>query len=322
MDKKYDIIGIANPGQDMIVSLERLPATDERGRMLDYCFQGGGNVATAMAMAGTLGASCSLLGVAGDDIFGEMMKRDLEYNHVDTSHLLVDPGTRSDFCICVAERSTGGKNILSKPGTRRDIEVSDLDPDYIRSAKFLHVGIMTPAVLKASELLRGAGGKVSIDAAYYRPDIYNNYGSIDIFIASEYYFDSMRADIGASLSCLEIMRYIRARGPETVIFTFGERGCEGLAGDRHFTLPAHSVPVVDTTGAGDVFHGAFLFAALQGRDPVECAKFATGASAIKCTRPGGRAGIADLAALEAYLATGIIDNAALDRRLEYYRSGR
>ena len=95
----------------------------------------------------------------------------------------------------------------------------------------------------------------------------------------------------------------------------------GVFGENTFSVPAMDVPVVDTTGAGDVFHGAFDTAYLNGMDVVSAAKYATGVSSIKCTQMGGRAGIPDADTLEKFLATGRIDYEKINRRAGHYRRG-
>jgi len=105
------------------------------------------------------------------------------------------------------------------------------------------------------------------------------------------------------------------------VFTFGEKGCVGLDREGFFRLPAFQVEAQDTVGAGDVFHGAFLAALLKGYSLKECARYASGTSAIKCTRIGGRAGIPNEQVLEQFLRTGIIDYTEIDQRVEYYRKG-
>ena len=87
------------------------------------------------------------------------------------------------------------------------------------------------------------------------------------------------------------------------------------------TEPAFKVKTVDSTGAGDVFHGAYIYAWLQGWDAKTCCRFCSGVSAIKCTRPGGRSGIPTLPVLEKFLATGEIDGAELDERVRHYKYG-
>lgn len=320
-EKSFDMIGFGNPFQDLIVELDRLPPTNVNIRMRSYGFQGGGNVPTATVAAARLGLRAAILGVSGDDIFGRANRADFAYNGVDTSHLRLDEGRRTDFCICVSEREINGKEFISLPGDFSALEPEELDEAFLKSARILHIGdMLTAAKFTAADWMHEAGGLVSIDAAYYRPDIYENYRCLDIFIASETYYNSLCADKGR-MSCEDAARSIREQGPGIVIFTLGERGCRGVYGNEYFELPAFRVDAVDTTGAGDVFHGAFNYAYLQGWDVPRCARFASAVSAIKCTRPGGRAGIPTADVAERFLKTGRIETAELDARAARYRRG-
>lgn len=321
MDKrKTDIIGIANPMLDLVVEMEKLPETNTNHRLYEFFFQGGGNVTTALAACGMLGLNSSVIGVVGDDGPGHANIADFQYNHVDTSHVIMDPGKRTSFCLCITERWNKGKEFLSKAGDCRQVEVADLDEAFIKSARMLHIGEFSPAITQACEWIHEAGGKVSIDAAYYRPDIYENYRHIDFFIGSETYFNTMRGKMG-EMGEEETMRFIQSQGPEVVIFTFGAEGCRGVYADKYFELPSFAVDVVDTTGAGDVFHGAYDYAYLQGWNVEQCARFASAVSAIKCTRHGGRAGIPDLATVTRFLEEGVIDYTQIDKRVLRYRHG-
>ncbi len=136
--KKYDIIGIGNPGQDLVVEVENMP-DEVSSKMYDCSFQGGGWVATAMSAAGTLGAKVSVLGVVGDDVFADTIVNDFKFNNVDTEHLIVEKEKRSNFCICITERSTKSKHIISRTQELREVDVCDIDEDYIKSAKMIHV---------------------------------------------------------------------------------------------------------------------------------------------------------------------------------------
>ena len=182
--KKYDIIGIGNPGQDMVIELEKIPYKEVSSKMYDCSFQGGGWVATALCAASNLGANVSLLGIIGDDIFGQMIVDDFKFNNVDTEHLVVEKGKRSNFCICITERSTKEKHIIGRSGELREVEMSDIDEEFIKSAKMIHVGFVNDAVRKAADIIHQSMGKVSVDAAYYRPYVYENYDIFDIFIGS------------------------------------------------------------------------------------------------------------------------------------------
>ena len=326
--KKYDIIGIGNPGQDMVVELEKIPYEEVSSKMYDCSFQGGGWVATALCAAGNLGAKTSFLGVIGDDVFGKMITEDFKFNNVETSHLVVAEGKRSNFCICITERSTKSKHLISRSGELREVEISDIDEEFIKSARMIHVGFVNEAIRKAADIIHENDGKVSVDAAYYKPYVYENYDIFDIFIGSEYYFDGVCEELGMKSAKYlndnekyEVMKYIQSKGPEIVIFTFGEHGSMGIYGNEKFVQPAMAANIKDTTGAGDVFHGAFDVAYLNGLSVPEAAKFATGASTIKCTRLGGRAGIPDLDILNVFLKTGKIDEEKINERGDKYLHG-
>lgn len=326
--KKYDIIGIGNPGQDMVVELEKIPYEEVSSRMYDCSFQGGGWVATAICAAGNLGAKASMLGVIGDDTFGKMIVDDFKYNNVDTEHLVVAKGKRSNFCICITERSTKSKHLISRGGELREVELDDIDEDFIKSARMIHVGFVNEAVRKAADIIHEDGGKVSVDAAYYKPYVYENYDIFDIFIGSEYYFDGVCEELGMKAAKdltddekYKVMEYVQSKGPDIVIFTFGEHGSMGIYGDKRFVQPAMNAEIKDTTGAGDVFHGAFDVAYLNGLSVPEAAKFATGVSTIKCTQMGGRAGIPDSKILDKFLRSGEIDYDKINRRVDHYRRG-
>ena len=317
--KQFDIIGFENPYEDMIVEIDRLPKNNSKAYMRSMSFQGGGNVCTALAAASSLGAKCAIMGVIGDDLFARANRRDFEYHGIDMSHLRTEPGRRSNFSICISEREVDGKEFIIYPSRYEEIRPEELDVSFLSAAKMLHVGgFVTPAMAEAADIVHAAGGKVSVDAAYYRPDIYENFHRLDIVIASETYWRAMCAATG-EMTVEEAVRYIASKGPETAVITLGEKGCQGVCRGKVFSLPAFRVDVVDSTGAGDVFHGAYDWAYLQGWDAETCARFSSAVSAIKCTRMGGRAGIPDRATVERFQETGEIDDKRINEREKHYQ---
>lgn len=320
MDKKIDFIGFGDPFLDLVVTLKKLPETNTSTQITDYVFQGGGNVPTATVAAARLGINTALVGCVGDDLFGKIGIADLEYNHIDISHMSIQKNRKSNFCICVTESEINGKEFISKPGDFDEIKIEELEEDFFKSARLLHVALITPAVAKACDIIHENGGKTSIDANYYRDYAYNYYDKIDIFIGSELYYTSFCKDKNLDESNYEDnMRLLMSYGPEIVIFTFGKDGCKGVYENRYFEIQSFNVDAIDTTSAGDVFHGAFDTFYLMGYDVEECAKMATGVSAIKCTRPGGRSGIPTLEVLKKYLETGEIDYTEIDERVAHYK---
>ena len=319
---KYDLIGIGDPFLDLVVHIDALPKSNTNCKMKSHCFQGGGPVPTAVVAASRLGLKTALVGSVGDDLFGKLSLSDLEYNKVSTSEMKVAKGKKSNFCVCVTEEAVGGKEFVVYTGNADEVTTGELDRDLIKSAKMLHCGLMTKAAVDACDIIHSVGGKVSIDAPYFAEHVYNNYRCYDIFICSEMYYDKMCATLSLDHGDYEgNLRSIQSKGPDIVIATFGEHGSKGVYGDKYFEMPAFRVDVCDTTGAGDVFHGAFDYYYLQGMSVEDCARYASAVSAIKCTCPGGRAGIPTANVVEKFIKEGVIEYGDIVERIKHYENG-
>ncbi|NLO83121.1 MAG: carbohydrate kinase family protein [Clostridiales bacterium] len=310
-----EVVGIGDPIMDFLIHTNRIPVTNGVSRLKDYSWQGGGKVPTALVALGILGVRTGIIGVVGADAFGRFCIDDFKRHNVDTSRLIVDPNGRTTFCICLSEQETQGRSFIGRGSTVRKLTVDDLDKAYVTQGRFLHLSDMDQPSRQAAVWAREKGVTVAFDADYYHPEIEGNYELIDVFIASEFYYNAVFKDDNYEKNC----KSIQEQGPEIVVFTFGERGCLGVYGDKYFKIPAFKVEVMDTTGAGDVYHGAFIYGLLQGWDVEYTARFSSAVSAIKCTRVGGRAGIPDVPTVEKFLKDGVIDYTEIDRRVDFYR---
>lgn len=315
---KPEVIGVENAIMDFNLLIDEIPGTDSFSMLHDYSWQGGGNISSAMVAAARLGAKAALVGAVGDDVFGEFCLADFKRHGVDVSHIVVDEGNKTTFVVCLAEIKKKGRSFLGRGGTRRQLSEQELDRDFITSAKYLHLGHMGPMQVQAAKWARQCGITVVDDAGGYNKDTDEHTDLIDVFIASEQYYNGLFHDEDYEKNC----RALQARGPGIVVVTLGAKGCVGLEGDRYFEIPAfQGLKILDTTGAGDVFHGAFICAMLQGWGAEQCARFASAVSAIKCTRLGGRAGIPDFQTTMRFLKDGTIDYTEIDKRVEFYRDG-
>ncbi|HHZ12638.1 MAG: carbohydrate kinase family protein [Caldicoprobacterales bacterium] len=309
------VVGIGNPVMDFLIHTRKIPKTNESCRLEEYSWQGGGKVPSALVALGRLGVKTGMVGVVGNDAFGRFLIDDFKRHDVDVSRLYVDPNGQTSFCICLSEEETQGRSFIGRQPNLRKLTLEDLDREYITQGDYLHLSHMTPVTRQAALWSREKGNTVVFDADYYQEEIEKNYGLIDVFIASEFYYRAVFQDDNHEENC----RLIQKEGPDIVIFTFGEHGCLGVYGDKYFEMPAFKVKVMDTTGAGDVFHGAFIYGLIQGWDVEDIARFSSAVSAIKCTRVGGRAGIPDLPTVEQFLKDGTIDYREIDQRVAFYR---
>ncbi|MGC9371669.1 MAG: carbohydrate kinase family protein, partial [Paracoccaceae bacterium] len=175
--------------------------------------------------------------------------------------------------------------------------------DYITSADYLHLdGYHDATALQAARWMQAAGKTVVLDGSKtsgpVRGTMRELVGHVDVLISGSGFVQGLtgKQDLWAALTAALDF------GPCIVVQTEGVDGSYTVTADARFHTPAFRCDVVDTTGAGDVFHGAYIVGLIHGWDLRTIARFATAVSAIKCTRLGGRAGIPTFEEALAYLA--------------------
>ncbi len=313
-----DVVGIGTPYYDMVINVSKMPGLDGATGANEAFYQGGGKVATAMAAAARLGRSAGMMAKVGENHRGQFIINDFRYNGVDTSAIIVDaPGTSSPFCLSLSEEEHKTRIFIGKEGTAGELLPEEIDYEYLGKAKYLHLENGRPASAAAALFAREHGIVTVMDADNYQEGIVKLLPCLDVFIASEFFYRDMFGDLPYEEGCRKLLE----AGPSTAIVTLGSRGSVGMtAQDGFFRTESFQVPVRDTTGAGDVFHGAYIVGLLEGMDAPECARFASAVSAIKCTCFGGRTGIPNRDTVQRFLETGEIDRTEAQRRLAYYRN--
>lgn len=316
-EKLFDIIGIESPCMDLAMLVNHLPKPNDGAELYDYSWQGGGKLSTGMVAAARLGAKCALMGSIGDDIFGRACMLDFARHGVETKYMHIIPHATTSLSTNISDEETQGRSIIHKAGTASIIMEEHIDFSLIAKANFFFLSKFLPHNIKACEIARKAGVLTFMDADTYTEGMEEYIPLVDIFVASEFVYNTLFEDENYEANCKTILEM----GVKTVVFTFGDKGCVGMDENGYFSVPAFKVPVMDTLGAGDVFHGGFLAGLVQGWETKEIARFANAVAGIKCTRPGGRSGIPDMEMVHQFLETGQIDFTELDMRLEEYRRG-
>ena len=315
-----DIIGMGRPCVDILTVVEKLPKPDSGAGILDFSRQGGGNVATAIVAASRLGVKSGYMGISGSCLNGKFIREDFEYNGVDISRSVTVEKEPSSFSIILSDLETKGRSILYRAGKLRGFEIGDLDKEYITSAGILHLENCGEAESTAARWMREAGKKVAYDVAGYSEQVKNFAPNIDYFIASEFYYKGAFGEAGSFADYEKNCKTVAASGPEIVVFTLGAKGCVGYTeAGGFFVEESFKVDAFDTLGAGDVYHGAFLAGIVKGMAAREAARFANAVCAVKVCYIGGRAGIPTFDVAEKFMETGVIDDAEIKRRVEYYR---
>lgn len=317
-EKKFDIIGIGHPCIDYLLHIDSLPGSNESRFVRDGSWQCGGKVTTGLVAAARCGLSCALIGAMGDDLFGRYCYRDFQLHGIDLSQAKLRSGQTTDIGVVLSEEETNGRNILYRRGSYERIRQDEIDFSFLEQGRYLFIALVDELHVAAAKYAREHGIRVLIDADSRPMEYYEEIlPYVDYFVASEFVYRNSFSDDDYRRHMEEILH----KGPSFVVFTFGSKGCRGLSKDEYFQLPAFRVPVVDTVGAGDTFHGAFFYGIRHGLSLEETARFASAVSAIKCTCIGGRAGIPTPDITKKFLETGIIDDAPLKERVDRYSWG-
>ena len=294
MDARPQIIGLGLATLDVLIRLKEMPTWEHGAQVNSFRFDGGGLVGTAMVAAAKLGAKVGFIGTAGSDDAAELKLRSFIECGVDLSHLVRREGAEDQVVLVFVHAETGERTFAGVwHGVRQPIQVDELDKEYITAADYLHIDglIHHDATLQAVQWMRDAGKTVVMDGSKTDRPVHDGHRElipyVDVLITGEGYARGLTGidDIWkAGQAVLEL-------GPRIFVETVGERGSYTITRDEQFHTPAFQVEVVDTTGAGDVFHGAYIVAMMHGWGPRACALFSTAVSALKCTVLGGRAGI-------------------------------
>ena len=297
--KQMDVIGLGYAGWDYLGIVPQTPQFDASTMTLaGFARSGGGPAATALVTLARLGARTGYLGVLGDDESGKQALADLRHKGVDTSHVVIRPGARSHTCMVLVEAATGRRSILCERGTLGKLVLTLADHRYISNARFLHLdGQFMDAAITAARWAKKSGVRVSLDANRPRPQLDKLLPLVHVLITST----GFPAAFTGLADLTQAMRALRAAGPETVVVTLGQEGCTYLEGDKSRHVPAYPVKVIDTTGAGDAFHGAYLFGLLQGWQGRQTARFANAVAGLNCRALGGRAALPTLTEVQAFL---------------------
>lgn len=293
MANHLQIVGLGMATLDVLLRLKEMPTWERGTRLSGFRFDGGGPVGTAMVAAARLGARVGFIGTAGDDEAAALKLRSLVENGVDLSHLVVRPRPEEEIVV-VHVHAESGERVFSgiESEYRSPLRAGELDREYITSADYLHLdGFHAPAALQAARWMRQVGKTVVLDghktSGPVSPHLRTLIAYVDVLIGGSGFANALTGQPDTWEACAAALQM----GPRIVVQTEGAAGSYTVTAGERFHTPAFDVDVIDTTGAGDVFHGAYIVGLLHGWDLRRIALFSTAVSAIKCTRLGGRAGI-------------------------------
>lgn len=285
--KGRKVVGVGLACLDQLILWQDMHAPLVASKILDFQVQGGGMVGTAMVAVARLGGQAELWGAVGDDWMGRMILEGLRREKVDTRHVAVVAGGRGPMVVVCVDRPTGQRHFLYWTGfSEPEHPIGSLES--LKTAGCLLVdGTYPSSALRAARQAGRLGVPVVADLGGVGEKTPALLAHVAYAILSEGCARRLGGGDDYRVACLAV----RSMGPERVVVTLGERGLVYLDGEALAEMPAFPVEVVDTTGAGDTFHGAFCYGLVEGFPLVKNLQFASAAAAMKCRQLGGRAGI-------------------------------
>ena len=283
-----EIIGIGLAVLDHLMVVPEFPSQEGVINSTQYQIQGGGMVATALVAAQRLGSSTEFWGRVGDDENGHAILKELKSKGIGTSQIQVVPNGKTGVCFVMVKASNGERSFVVHSQKNLFVDLKKLNLERIKKAKVLLIdATWHEAAQQAAHFARAHGIPVVADIHDPSQPSLELLGLTDYAVIPKHLADVLTTK-GDYISALH---KLKSRNVKVPIVTLGRQGCTYLYQDKVFKHPAFEVQVVDTTGAGDCFHGAFCFALARGLAVPESITFASAVAALACTKLGGRSGI-------------------------------
>lgn len=289
-----DVLCIGHASFDLFYFVENHPEPDGKMVASGFLSCGGGPAANAAVTVSRLGGRSAFAGFLGKDFFGDKHLEELQNERVDTRLVVRGPDTTPLSTILV--KPDGKRSLVNYPGLHRQIDAETIDLDSCTPRIFLLDGHEPQLSVKALTFAGRLNACTVLDAGSVREGTCLLADRVDYLVASERF----AKDFSGETDFERAAEYLAGLAPWVVV-TLGDKGLIWHSKDDKGRLPAFSVKTVDTTGAGDVFHGAFALGLARKMDWIELLKFASAAAAISCTRTGARTSIPTLSDVRAFL---------------------
>ncbi|MBN1831630.1 MAG: sugar kinase [Deltaproteobacteria bacterium] len=290
--ENVEVVGLGQACVDYLGRIPAYPREDGKVELTDLYTQCGGPASTALVTLSRFGIKTAFLGSISDDPFGVEIRKGLKEEKVDATFLKVSPGYTSQFAFIAITKKSSARTIFWDRGSVPHLTSNDIDLSPFSHAHVLHTdGLMLEASIEAANQAKDRGMTIVMDAGTLRRGCRELVSLVDVLIASQGFGEAL---VGSGEPHEKTLEALAQWGPREVIITLGAKGSVGWSNGTITSQDAFSVEVMDTTGAGDVYHGAYIYGLLQGWNMPECMRFASAASALKCTEIGGRKGIPTL----------------------------
>ena len=295
---KVDVVGVGLNATDTTIQISEFPQSGSKVEYDSERVTPGGQVASTVVACQTWGLTTRYVGKLGDDDAARLHAREFERTGVE-GQLIHAPGAASARSLILVDRH-GERTVMCRRDERVVLRPEELNREWIVNARALHVdGHDTAAATIAAGWAREAGVPVIADLDEIYPGVDALIEKIDYLVVSRDFPSRLTGEPNLKAALQEIQaRY----GCLLTAATLGPDGVLAWDGAHFHYAAAYRVPVVDTTGAGDIFHAGFIYGLLQGWELERQLDFSCAAAALNCMHEGARGGIRTVEAIEALMA--------------------
>ncbi len=306
-----DVVGVGLNATDTIIPVPEYPARGAKVVFRSASVLPGGQVASAVAACQTWGLQTRYVGKVGDDAAGALHREEFDRLGVE-AHLITAKGCPSQQAFILVD-DTGERTVLWKRDERLTLRPAELQREWVVDARVLHVdGHDTAAAAVAAGWAREAGVPVVADLDELYPGVEELLPKLDYFVASRDIPGRLTGEADLRKALPEVKKKYAC---VLAAATLGEEGVLAWDGTRFWHAAAYRVKVVDSIGAGDIFHAGFIYGLLQEWPLQRQLDFACAAAALNCMAVGARGGIQPVERIEKLMGSGERYGSGLSQRL-------
>ncbi|HEY7912894.1 MAG TPA: PfkB family carbohydrate kinase [Blastocatellia bacterium] len=291
-EKPFDAVALGLNAVDHLVVVPYYPEFNSKVRFLSHTIACGGQCATAMVALARLGLRARYIGKVGDDDMGRVQIDSIVSEGVEATGVEVVAGAESQTAFIIIDRESGERTIIWDRDERLTIRAEEVDRAAVTSGRVLHLdGHDSEAAIAAARFARAAGVPAVLDIDNIYPGTEELLPLIDFVVSSNAFPERLTGerDLRAGLKSIS-ERY----GSSFVAATMGSEGVLAYYEGQYIHSPAFRIECRDTTGAGDSFHGGFIYGLLTGLSVEETLSFANAVAALKCREVGARTALPTL----------------------------
>jgi len=297
---KVDLVGVGLNATDTVIPLAQYPTRGSKTEYRHAIVLPGGQVASTVVACQHWGMRTRYVGKLGDDTAAALHREAFAHAGVETQLMTVPGGVSPQSLILVD--AGGERTVFCRRDDRLVLQPEELNREWIVNAGALHVdGYDTASAIQAARWAREAGVPVIADLDELYPNVEELIENVDYLIASRDFPCRLTGETDLELA---LRRIERRFGCLLTAATLGEQGVLAWDGHDFHCAAAYEVPVVDTTGAGDIFHAGFIYGLFQGWPTQRKLDFACAAAALNCTAVGARGAIQTVESIESLMTSG------------------